>query len=225
MNSCSGRTEPVNYTLYGYSLSLSDPCHPDELWFVKSYFQGNLVGNDTRKHGDTWDVAVNQSAQFTSEGETHSVTSDGWTVRSTINDGQAREVADSDTVGGYSLCQCDQKCTDSSANNYGQTGDCTYDSTCTDSLANNYGAIGSCTYDMTCTDYNANNYGSYGDCTYSNICWDYTAQNYGQEGDCFFPVDVPVYGCTDFSAMNYSVTANTDDGSCQYYDYNYNYGI
>jgi len=53
-------------------------------------------------------------------------------------------------------------------------------------------------------------------------CMDPSADNYSSiatidDGSCIYPV-VPLYGCTDPTATNYDATATVDDGSCNFSD-------
>jgi hypothetical protein len=203
------------YTMIGYSLTLEDTCHPDELWFVNSYFKGALVQRDTRKNGDTWDVAINQSLSGMDglwDDNFHGISSSGWTTNSQINNGATRTVSDSDEVS-LTLCACTPGCMDTMAKNYNSTA--TMDD-------------GSCQYSTYgCMDPGASNYDPSADfagyCEYNNTsptiygCINPSATNYNpsamfDDGTCTYDT----YGCTDSNASNYDPTATMDNGSCSY---------
>ncbi len=101
-----GLSGPKNYHMIGFSLRLYDPCHPSELWFIKSYFQNSLVGNDVRRHGDEWDVTVDKNYSI-SEFQTHKIKADGWTVNSRIDNGKTRLIFDDENIT-IQVCECAQ---------------------------------------------------------------------------------------------------------------------
>jgi subtilisin-like proprotein convertase family protein len=120
-------------------------------------------------------------------------------------------------------------CTDSSADNYGETLPCIYYG-CNDPLAANYDPYantddGSCVVAEACPYENYLEYSpdaiSYNANLCVNIivegCTDNTALNYNSDANvddnsCEF-----IYGCIDQEADNYNAEATTDDGSCIYY--------
>lgn len=44
---------PAEYTVSAWDVTLSDPDDPSDIWFVRSFFKGEQISNDTMVHGDS----------------------------------------------------------------------------------------------------------------------------------------------------------------------------
>ncbi|MFA7193492.1 MAG: hypothetical protein WC087_01070 [Candidatus Paceibacterota bacterium] len=102
---CGGLYYGKSYTVIGATLSLRDPCNTGELWFINTNFNGSRIRTDTRKHGDSWDAPINRSGYLSDAEDSDTVTVDGWTRSSRINQGVTRTVYDSESVS-LEMCPC-----------------------------------------------------------------------------------------------------------------------
>ena len=74
---CKDPANPHPYNVTGTSMTLSDPDYPNDLWFVKAYFKGNLVANETMQHGASVDVAIDEDGKLR-WGRSVSIRAEGW---------------------------------------------------------------------------------------------------------------------------------------------------
>jgi len=120
-------------------------------------------------------------------------------------------------------------CTDSSADNYGETLPCLFYG-CNDPLAANFDPYansddGSCVVAEACPYENYLEYSSDAISYNANLCvniivegcTDNTALNYNPQANLDDESCEFIYGCIDQDANNYNLESTTDDGSCIYY--------